>query len=48
LINFVSDGGGGKGNWGKLIDTDGDYHIDPNDPNYDSGEVVSAPFVLDG
>ncbi|EOA15859.1 hypothetical protein CARUB_v10007684mg [Capsella rubella] len=44
-IRSKKDGGGGKGNWGKLIDTDGDYHIDPNDPNYDSGE---EPFELVG
>lgn len=46
LINFcplqlmVPDGGGGKGTWGKLLDTEGESHIDRNDPNYDSGEVI--------
>lgn len=35
------DGAGGKGTWGKLLDTDGESHIDRNDPNYDSGEVSS-------
>lgn len=34
-----TDGAGGKGTWGKLIDTNIDSHIDRNDPNYDSGEV---------
>ncbi|CAN1179521.1 MA3 DOMAIN-CONTAINING TRANSLATION REGULATORY FACTOR 3 [Linum perenne] len=37
------DGAGGKGTWGKLLDTEGDYHIDRNDPNYDSGE---EPYKL--
>lgn len=36
-----ADGAGGKGTWGKLLDTDVDSHIDRNDPNYDSGEVKS-------
>ncbi|KAK4844825.1 hypothetical protein QYF36_024779 [Acer negundo] len=39
------DGAGGKGTWGKLLDTDGDSHIDRNDPNYDSGE---EPYQLVG
>ncbi|KAL1812408.1 hypothetical protein ACET3Z_022473 [Daucus carota] len=39
------DGGGGKGTWGKLLDTDGESHIDRNDPNYDSGE---EPYQLVG
>ncbi|XP_076887972.1 MA3 DOMAIN-CONTAINING TRANSLATION REGULATORY FACTOR 3-like [Bidens hawaiensis] len=39
------DGGGGKGTWGKLLDTDGDTRIDRNDPNYDSGE---EPYQLVG
>lgn len=38
---MLADGAGGKGTWGKLLDTDGDSHIDRNDPNYDSGEVIS-------
>lgn len=38
---FVAiDGAGGKGTWGKLLDTDGESIIDRNDPNYDSGEVM--------
>lgn len=37
-----ADGGGGKGTWGKLLDTDGGSHIDRNDPNYDSGEVIAV------
>lgn len=42
------DGGGGKGTWGKLLDTDGESHVDRNDPNYDSGEVIviSSFFYL--
>ncbi|KAM0018767.1 putative programmed cell death protein [Helianthus debilis subsp. tardiflorus] len=39
------DGGGGKGTWGKLLDTDAETHIDRNDPNYDSGE---EPYQLVG
>ncbi|XP_042965621.1 MA3 DOMAIN-CONTAINING TRANSLATION REGULATORY FACTOR 2 isoform X1 [Carya illinoinensis] len=31
-------GYGGKGTWGGLLDTDGSYFLDPNDPNYDSSE----------
>lgn len=42
-IRVKKDGGGGKGTWGKLLDTDGDSHIDRNDPNYDSGE---EPYEL--
>ncbi|XP_045787604.1 MA3 DOMAIN-CONTAINING TRANSLATION REGULATORY FACTOR 1-like [Trifolium pratense] len=39
------DGAGGKGTWGKLMDTEVDSHIDRNDPNYDSGE---EPYQLVG
>ncbi|GER38470.1 MA3 domain-containing family protein [Striga asiatica] len=39
------DGAGGKGTWGKLLDTDGDSFLDKNDPNYDSGE---EPYALVG
>ncbi|GMY15014.1 programmed cell death protein 4 [Fagus crenata] len=39
------DGAGGKGTWGKLLDTDGESHLDRNDPNYDSGE---EPYQLVG
>ncbi|KAK1359634.1 putative initiation factor eIF-4 gamma, MA3, Armadillo-type fold protein [Heracleum sosnowskyi] len=39
------DGGGGKGTWGRLLDTEGESHIDRNDPNYDSGE---EPYQLVG
>ncbi|XP_043805984.1 MA3 DOMAIN-CONTAINING TRANSLATION REGULATORY FACTOR 3 isoform X2 [Manihot esculenta] len=39
------NGGGGKGTWGKLLDTEGESHIDRNDPNYDSGE---EPYQLVG
>lgn len=38
---MVIDGAGGKGTWGKLLDTDGDSHLDRNDPNYDSEEVIA-------
>ncbi|KGN64363.1 MA3 DOMAIN-CONTAINING TRANSLATION REGULATORY FACTOR 1 [Cucumis sativus] len=44
-IRVKKDGAGGKGTWGKLLDTDGDSHIDRNDPNYDSGE---EPYQLVG
>uniref|UniRef100_A0A1J3HF14 Programmed cell death protein 4 n=1 Tax=Noccaea caerulescens TaxID=107243 RepID=A0A1J3HF14_NOCCA len=44
-VRSKKDGCGGKGSWGKLIDIDSDYQIDPNDPNYDSGE---EPFELVG
>jgi hypothetical protein len=39
------DGAGGKGTWGKLLDTEVDSHIDRNDPNYDSGEVKYFLFL---
>ncbi|KAF8399858.1 hypothetical protein HHK36_015729 [Tetracentron sinense] len=42
---MVTDGAGGKGTWGKLLDTDGDSRLDRNDPNYDSGE---EPYQLVG
>ncbi|MBA0735515.1 hypothetical protein Gogos_019358 [Gossypium gossypioides] len=44
-IRVKKDGAGGKGTWGKLLDTDGESHIDRNDPNYDSGE---EPYQLVG
>ncbi|KAJ8615604.1 hypothetical protein MRB53_034976 [Persea americana] len=52
VIRVKKDGAGGKGTWGKLLDTDGDSQLDRNDPNYDSGEepyqlvgtTVSTPF----
>jgi hypothetical protein len=45
LFSIISDGGGGKGTWGKLLDTDVESHIDRNDPNYDSGEVSAVPAM---
>jgi len=42
-IKVKKDGAGGKGTWGKLIDTDADACLDRNDPNYDSGE---EPYEL--
>ncbi|PIA51482.1 hypothetical protein AQUCO_01100371v1 [Aquilegia coerulea] len=45
LVRVKKDGAGGKGTWGKLLDTDGDPHLDRNDPNYDSGE---EPYQLVG
>lgn len=44
-IRVKKDGGGGKGTWGKLLDIDGESHLDRNDPNYDSGE---EPYKLVG
>lgn len=44
-IKIKKDGAGGKGTWGKLLDTDGGSHIDRNDPNYSSGE---EPYELVG
>ncbi|KAI9108884.1 hypothetical protein K1719_020189 [Acacia pycnantha] len=45
FVRVKKDGGGGKGTWGKLLDTDGGSHIDRKDPNYDSGE---EPYQLVG
>ncbi|KAK7330581.1 hypothetical protein VNO77_24777 [Canavalia gladiata] len=45
FVRVKKDGAGGKGTWGKLLDTDGVSHIDRNDPNYDSGE---EPYQLVG
>ncbi|KZV38806.1 programmed cell death protein 4 [Dorcoceras hygrometricum] len=45
FIRVKKDGAGGKGTWGKLIDTDGVSCIDRKDPNYDSGE---EPYELVG
>ncbi|XP_030542261.1 MA3 DOMAIN-CONTAINING TRANSLATION REGULATORY FACTOR 1 [Rhodamnia argentea] len=45
FIRVKKDGGGGKGTWGKLLDTNGGSHTDRNDPNYDSGE---EPYQLVG
>ncbi|KAK7350675.1 hypothetical protein VNO77_09542 [Canavalia gladiata] len=45
FVRVKKDGAGGKGTWGKLLDTDGISHIDRNDPNYDSGE---EPYQLVG
>ncbi|XP_061360874.1 MA3 DOMAIN-CONTAINING TRANSLATION REGULATORY FACTOR 1-like [Gastrolobium bilobum] len=45
FVRVKKDGAGGKGTWGKLLDTDGYSHIDRNDPNYDSGE---EPYQLVG
>ncbi|KAF5192129.1 Programmed cell death protein [Thalictrum thalictroides] len=45
LVRVKKDGAGGKGTWGKLLDTDGDSHLDRNDPNYDSDE---EPYQLVG
>ncbi|KAF3623831.1 putative UDP-N-acetylglucosamine--peptide N-acetylglucosaminyltransferase kDa subunit-like isoform X1 [Capsicum annuum] len=44
-IRVKKDGAGGKGTWGRWLDTDGECHIDKNDPNYDSGE---EPYELVG
>lgn len=42
IFILSADGAGGKGTWGKLLDTDGESHLDRNDPNYDSGEVIAV------
>ncbi|XP_042478144.1 MA3 DOMAIN-CONTAINING TRANSLATION REGULATORY FACTOR 2-like [Macadamia integrifolia] len=34
-------GSGGKGTWGGLLDAEGGYQLDPNDPNYDSNEEIN-------
>ncbi|CAI9753995.1 unnamed protein product [Fraxinus pennsylvanica] len=44
-IRVKKDGAGGKGTWGKLLDTDSESFLDHNDPNYDSGE---EPYELVG
>ncbi|GMH01202.1 hypothetical protein Nepgr_003041 [Nepenthes gracilis] len=44
-IRVKKDGAGGKGTWGKLLDTGSEAHVDRNDPNYDSGE---EPYQLVG
>lgn len=47
IVHLVdADGAGGKGTWGKLLDTEVDSHIDRNDPNYDSGEVKYFSIIL--
>ncbi|XP_051123196.1 MA3 DOMAIN-CONTAINING TRANSLATION REGULATORY FACTOR 1 [Andrographis paniculata] len=45
FIRVKKDGAGGKGTWGKLLDTGGESCLDRNDPNYDSGE---DPYELIG
>lgn len=45
VVRVKKDGAGGKGTWGKLLDIDGEPHLDRNDPNYDSGE---EPYQLVG
>ncbi|KNA05937.1 hypothetical protein SOVF_185750 [Spinacia oleracea] len=42
-IRVKKEGAGGKGCWGKLLDTECEAHLDRNDPNYDSGE---EPYKL--
>ncbi|XP_078433134.1 MA3 DOMAIN-CONTAINING TRANSLATION REGULATORY FACTOR 1-like [Wolffia australiana] len=44
LVKVKKDGAGGKGTWGKLLDS-ADTQVDRNDPNYDSGE---EPYKLVG
>ena len=40
LIFCTTDGAGGKGTWGRLIDADTATFLDRNDPNYDSNKVI--------
>ncbi|KAL9235587.1 hypothetical protein vseg_010333 [Gypsophila vaccaria] len=42
-IKVKKEGAGGKGTWGRLLDTDCEAHLDRNDPNYDSDE---EPYKL--
>ncbi|XP_074563313.1 MA3 DOMAIN-CONTAINING TRANSLATION REGULATORY FACTOR 1-like [Curcuma longa] len=42
-LRAKKDGAGGKGTWGKLLDTETDSCLDRNDPNYDSTE---EPYEL--
>ncbi|XP_043704258.1 MA3 DOMAIN-CONTAINING TRANSLATION REGULATORY FACTOR 1-like isoform X1 [Telopea speciosissima] len=53
LVRVKKDGAGGKGTWGKLLDTDGGSCVDRKDPNYDSGESLlpnlhQEPYQLVG
>lgn len=43
---MIIDGAGGKGTWGKLLDTDCESFLDRNDPNYDSGEVIISLLLF--
>lgn len=45
VVRVKKDGAGGKGTWGKLLDTGSADPVDRNDPNYDSGE---EPYDLVG
>ncbi|XP_020690190.1 uncharacterized protein LOC110105147 [Dendrobium catenatum] len=45
VVRVKKDGAGGKGTWGKLLDTGSAAPLDRNDPNYDSGE---EPYQLMG
>ena len=45
INSMAIDGAGGKGTWGKLLDTDSNSPVDRNDPNYDSGEVMSISLM---
>lgn len=44
-------GSGGKGTWGGLLDVDDHSSLDPNDPNYDSGDeydnTISRGLTVD-
>ncbi|KAI3934158.1 hypothetical protein MKW92_043150 [Papaver armeniacum] len=46
------EGGGGKGTWVRLLDTDGESHLDWNDPNHDSDCIpflkLQEPYQLVG
>ncbi|KAI3871445.1 hypothetical protein MKW92_039435 [Papaver armeniacum] len=45
ILTSLMKGGGGKGTWGRLLDTDGESHLNWNDLNHDRGK---EPYQLVG